>query len=218
MHRPPAPFFRTLSLSPLAIRIERVGFWCFWHCSSLVRPRIRWKTSSARALARQFGTTKRARANAKGTKRRTEKTRRSSSSSPPSKGSNCRRRRKRQHRTWHRDGGASPSLFVPFRIPQRPPRRGSTKGVVGGARKCEAGRPRQGATAPRKKSMSSLSFLSLFLAAAPPFFCPIAARAAAPSRVFLIQTTVPEPCEGALRSSRRKWARACWRPGPGATT
>lgn len=111
MHRPPAPFFRTLSLSPLAIRIERVGFWCFWHCSSLVRPRIRWKTSSARALARQFGTTKRARANAKGTKRRTEKTRRSSSSSPPSKGSNCRRRRKRQHRTWHRDGGASPSPF-----------------------------------------------------------------------------------------------------------
>ena len=162
MHRPPAPFFRTLSLSPLAIRIERVSFWCFWHCSSLVRPRIRWKTSSARALARQFGTTTRARANAKGTKRRTEKTRRSSSSSPPSKGSNCRRRRKRQHRTWHRDGGASPSPFCSVSHPT-----GATSSRLdqrGGRRstKMRGRAPTTGRNGPQKKK-HELSLFSLSL-------------------------------------------------------
>jgi hypothetical protein len=42
--------------------------------------------------------------------------------------------------------------------------------------------------------------------------------AAAPSAASRSSSTLPEPCAAVLRSSRRKWARACWRPGPGAPT
>ena len=118
------------------------------------------------------------------------------------------------------------ALFsIPLRISREAPRRASPKGVdwrnSQGPSSASNGRRRKRLQREeeKKKSMELLSlFLSLFSSSLGLliFFYPIAARAAVPSGAFLAQATVPEPCAGDLRSIRRKWARACWRPGPGA--